>query len=391
VIAAGYGKAGDTYTIVPAHTYSADKVLFHVLPSRLQGWRSATTTAAMALSFELSAADSHFGGDMFAAHFEGINFGLVKIEFYIGAVWVDQGTYALGEAYAFSVAGDTAYPVTGGASSTGNVYVQCNELVDGKLIWLAPAAPTIRTILRNTEGSFDVGPIDEKRPVIWFDGYTGAEPVGAIGYVTYPRASVIIHLNGANHIQRVRFTIDPLSVFPVPPEGYWKIDSLSFGHVAVLGWTPDQTRALGRNLSGDVLINQRDGSTVRDLQSEQYRQVEFGWSRISRLTAYQNMGDPDYVTGSDHASAEPVASRYDSPLLFEGLLAEVGRTPVVYLPRIDRGDGQQTEAYEYHRNYCNGALYGRYVPESYRLESVKGRPAETEYVRTSVITIVEER
>jgi hypothetical protein len=227
--------------------------------------------------------------------------------------------------------------------------------------------------------------------VIWFGEYTGTEPAASIGEISYPRGTIIIHLNGANHIQRVRFTIDPLSALPSPSEGYWKIDSLSFGHVAVMGWAPDQTRATARDLSGDELINQRDGSTVRDLVAPQYRQVEFGWARIGRLTEFQNLGDPDYITGSDHASAEPVASRYDSPLLFEGLLAEVGRTPVVYLPRIDRGDGAGTESYRYVTNYANGAVYGRYVPQSYRLETVKGRPAESEYVRTSVITIVEER
>ena len=391
ILASGYGRTGDTYEIEPAHTYSADKVLPHVLPSRLQGWRSATTTAAMALSFEVAAADSHIGGDMFAAHFEGINFAIVKVEFYIALAWVDQGNFVLGEQMYFDVAGDTAFPVTSGAGDASNVYVQRNELAGGALLWLTPT-PANRPILRNTEGSLELGgAINEKRPVIWFGEYTGTEPAASVGEISYPRGTIIIHLNGANHIQRVRFTIDPTSVLPSPTEGYWKIDSLSFGHVAVMGWAPDQTRATARDLSGDELINQRDGSTVRDLVAPQYRQAEFGWARIGRLTEFQNLGDPDYITGSDHASAEPVASRYDSPLLFEGLLAEVGRTPVVYLPRIDRGDGAGTESYRYVTNYANGAVYGRYVPQSYRLETVKGRPAESEYVRTSVITIVEER
>jgi len=389
IVAAGYGKTGDTYTIEPAHTYSADKVLPHVIASTALGWVSETATTAQALSFELHTSDTYLGADCYGLFLDKINFRQIKIELEIASVWTDYGTFTLNETEGFQTIGDIVIPRTGGVSSGDNTWYNRNEVVGGT--WEYPSGKT-RTISKNGHGTSDAGPIDEHRPYWELEDVDGTEDASGSGArVWYPRALIILHLNGASQAAKVRFTINPSGTDPAPPGGKYRAGIFAFGPIMVLGWTPDQTRALARNLSGDVLIDQPDGSTVRDVQADQYRTVEFSWARLSRLTSFQNSGDPDYILGSDNVNAEPVSGRYDSPLAFEGLLAEIGRSPCVYIPRFERGDGAGTESYEYHRAYANGAIYGRYVPESYRLETAKGDAAKSEYVRTSVITIKEER
>jgi hypothetical protein len=386
----GYTRTGDDFTLTPDHSYAAEHVLPSVIASPRLGWRSATATTAQSLSFELASADSHIGNDIFAAYFDNINWRRVEIEFYIGAAWVSQGIFDFSESLGFVTQGDSIIPRETGATGTANRYIQRNEVVGGTFEY---PSNKVRLINRNTEGSWDNGAIDEKRPVLWFDGWDGTEDAGPLtgGLLWYPRGMAIIHLNGASAIQRVRFTVNPGFTDPAPAAGYYEIGTLAFGPVAVMGWTPDDTRSVSRDLSGDVLEEQRDGTTIRDEVAPQARMVEFSWARASRITEYQNAGDPDFVSGSDHASAEPIADRWASPLMFEGLLSEHGRQPLVYVPRIPRGDGAGTETYSVYHNYCRGALYGRYMPGSYRLETVRGYAARDETVRTNVVTIKGER
>ena len=390
VRARGYTRTGDEFTLAPDHSYAAEHVLPSVVASPRLGWRSATATTAQSLSFELASDDSNIGNDIFAAYFDKINWRRVQIEFYINAAWVNQGTFDFAESLGFVTQGDSIIPRETGATGTANRYIQRNEVVGGTFEY---PSNKVRLINRNTEGSWDNGAIDEKRPVLWFDGWDGTEDAGPLtgGLLWYPRGLVVIHLNGASAIQRVRFTVNPGFTDPAPVAGYYEIGTLAFGSMAVLGWNPDDTRSLSRDLSGDVLEEQRDGTTIRDEVAPQARLVEFSWARASRITEYQNLGDPDYVTGSDHANAEPIADRWAAPLMFEGLMAEHGRQPLVYVPRFARGDGAGTESFDIIHNYCRGVIYGRYMPGSYRLETVRGYAARDETVRTNVITIKEER
>ena len=62
-----------------------------------------------------------------------------------------------------------------------------------------------------------------------------------------------------------------------------------------------------------------------------------GWrlhGRARRRAFESSTHDLDYVKARNNAAGLPVASRWLGPQSFRGLLSEVGRGPVVYVPRI---------------------------------------------------------
>ena len=171
-----------------------------------------------------------------------------------------------------------------------------------------------------------------------------------------------------------------------PPQGYWEIGTLAIGPVHVLGWRPDSTRSRALSL-GDVLEVQADGSAYTRRERNDAMRLEVAWTRTSS-TFESSTHDLDYVKARNNAAGLPVASRWLGPQSFRGLLSEVGRGPVVYVPRIPYTTS--TNSVLLHR-YAGGALLCRFVPESYRLESVGTQLPEEggELIRSSVITLEE--
>ena len=203
------------------------------------------------------------------------------------------------------------------------------------------------------------------------------------GLVIYPRRALILLYAeaGWREISGIRIKVAGNAT---PPQGYWEVGTLAIGAVHALGWRPDSTRSRALAL-GEVLESQPDGSAYARRQRDDLRRVEIAWTRSS--PSFEVLGaDQDYVRA--RSGGLPVAARWIGPQGMRGVLREVGRSPIVYVPRIpySSADSQLLVQRE-----AEGAMLCRFVPDSYRLESVGTQlPEEAgELLRTSVITLEE--
>lgn len=228
-------------------------------------------------------------------------------------------------------------------------------------------------------------------PALQLAGVDGTEPAsGGVsasdGLVIHPRRTLILlyAVAGWREISGIRIQIAGNAT---PPQGYWEIGTLAIGAVHALGWRPDSTRS--RALAfGEVLETQPDGSAYARRQRADLRRCEIAWTRSS--PSFERLGnDQDYVTAQ--ASSLPVAARWLGPQSFRGVLREVGRKPIVYVPRIPHRPILGLRSELLIEREAEGAMLCRFVPESYRLESVGTQlPEEAgELLRTSVITLEE--
>lgn len=384
VRASGITRRGDEFIITPRHTYEAENAI--AIPSPRVGWRSLTTTADMSLAFKFPTAQTRWSNDQIGIYLDKINFKDFEVEVRQAGVWVSLGTFNASYGVSFNTVGDCVIPIQTGANGPNRRYFYRNEMVGGSFQY-----PTneIRPIVRNTSGIDNEGTPDSKR-VTWYldpDSITGLEPTGpATGaQVWYPRVLVLLSLTGDTVTQGVRITIRPGGVSPAPYQGYYEIGQLCIGEIFTFGWAPDNTRSVARELA-DEIIEEVDGTrSISKLGRVDRRRAEISWARNSRQTEIQNTGSPNYITSTTAAGAEPVASRFGTPVEFDGLLAEHGKRPLVYIPRFGRSSSITLTSH-----YCRGTIYGRFVPETYRVETAAGIPEETETVRTSVVTIEEE-
>ena len=240
-------------------------------------------------------------------------------------------------------------------------------------------------------GVDDSGTPETKRTAYFLDpaSIDGTEPTGPANgaAVWYPRAFVDISLVGSRNVQGIRITVRPSGGSPAPYQGYYTIGTVAIGPISVFGWAPDNTRSVAREMA-DEIITESDGTRSLTKNGKiDRRRVEISWARASRATEIQGSGSPNYVTSTTAAGAQPAATRFGTPVEFDGLLAEHGKRPLVYLPYLLR-TAVVSRCYTSH--YCRGAVFGRVVNDTYRVETVAGTPEKSETIRTSVVTIEEE-
>jgi len=386
ISATGITRRGDEFIISPRHTYEAENVI--AIPSPRVGWRSLTTTADMSLAFRFPTAQTRWSNDQIGIYLDRINFKDFEVEVRQAGVWVSLGTFQTSYGVSFETVGDCIIPITTGANGSSRRYFYRNEMAGGTFHW---GTGEVRPIVKNTSGIDNEGTPESKR-VTWYlepDSVTGLEPAGPASgaFVWYPRCLVLLSLAGDTVTQGIRITIRPGGVSPAPYQGYYEIGQLAIGEVFTFGWAPDNTRSVARELA-DEIIEEVDGTrSISKLGKVDRRRAEISWARNSRQTEIQNAGSPNYITSTTAAGAEPVASRFGTPIEFDGLLAEHGKKPLVYIPRFTRS-AATSSAITAH--YCRGSIYGRFVPDTYRVETAAGIAEETETVRTSVVTIEEE-
>lgn len=387
IAAFGLARGGDSWTIEPHHTFEAEKVIPSQEPSPSRGWRSLTG-GSKTIAFQLFSPNTHLTSDLFGLYLDRVNFRRFRLETRQGGVWNDRGTFDLSTQVGYQRIGDVIIPRETGTTQAANVYFRRDEIRDG--VFQFDTLTTVRAIAANGPGTEDRGPIDEFRYWLRLAGITGAEPVGPIAgaFIWYPRCMLTFALLGNNELEGFRLVINPGGTDPNPPSGDIRIGVMAAGPIQVLGWQPDDTRSVSRELDGDVVTYQRDGTAVREVIAPQYRTHEVAWTRPSWQGWQQRTSDPDYVTASSAAGAEPVGTRHGGIYDWDGILTQHGRLPLVFIPRIDR-DASQTHLSL--ANYAGGAVYGRFVPGSYRIETSVGAPEYSEFVRSSVVTIQEER
>lgn len=386
IAASGITRRGDEFVITPRHTYEAENAIS--IPSPRVGWRSLTTTADMSLAFKFPTAQTRWSNDQIGIYLDRINFKDFEVEVRQAGVWVSLGTFNASYGVSYNTVGDCVIPIQTGANGSSRRYFYRNEMAGGTLQY---PSNEVRPIVKNTSGIDNEGTPESKR-VTWYldpDSITGLEPSGpATGaQVWYPRVLVLLSLTGDTVTQGVRITIRPGGVSPAPYQGYYEIGQLCIGEIFTFGWAPDNTRSVARELA-DEIIEEVDGTrSISKLGKIDRRRAEISWARNSRQTEIQNAGSPNYITSTTAAGAEPVASRFGTPIEFDGFLAEHGKRPLVYMPRFGRS-GSTSITLTSH--YCRGTIYGRFVPDTYRVETAAGIAEQTETVRTSVVTIEEE-
>ena len=385
ISATGITRRGDSFTVPPAHRYAATNA--RSIESPRTGWRSLTTTGNMAIAYRFPE-ETRWTNDLIAVYLDKINFKDFDIEIRQSGIWVNKGSFSTAYAVGYDTIGDSILPQTAAANLGSRRTFYQNELVGGTFEY---PGSIVRPIVRNLPGIDDAGAPVSKRTAYYIapTSVTGAEPAGpATGAsVWYPRAVAMISLNGDRDAQGIRIVVRPGGSSTAPYSGDYRIGQIVIGAVSVLGWAPDNTRSTSVTLA-DQIIEEADGTrSISQFGRVDRRRVEISWARSSRQTEIQTDTSPNYVVSCGDVNAEPTASRFGTPIEFTGLLRQHGKNPLVYLPFFSYQD-PATQTLTAH--YCRGAIYGRAVIDSYRVETAAGIPELTETVRTSVVTIEEE-
>jgi hypothetical protein len=391
VRAAGLVRGEDSWGIKPGYSYAIGHALPTNEPSPARGWRS-TGTGSTTIAFQLSKIDDEQIGPLLGIYLDRHNLNDLTVQIAHGVSSPTWSTVATSDlafgAVDYQRAGATVLPRSTTTGTESEFFCYRDELSGGYVRYQTNTVT--RQIVRNTEGSWiSKSTRANDWPILQLQGVAGSDPSTgastATGLTVHSRrALVLVHLPAADtQISGIRLTFGGTYN---PPQGYWEIGTLAIGAVHVLGWRPDSTRSRVL-VPGEVLEAQADGSAYTRRQREDMRRIEIAWTRSSS-TFESASQDLDYVKARNDAAALPVAARWLGPQSFRGMLSEVGRGPIVYVPRIPWGTASTSTLL--HR-YAGGAMLCRFVPDSYRIESVGTQlPEESgEVLRSSVITLEE--
>ena len=332
----GPAKIGDSWDIEQDADYPAKNVLWHANPSPSAGHRTTSDESEHLYVFDLSGlVGGHLqSSSIFIALLE-INFRLSHLESSDdGAVWTTQISLDAGQDFVTSLeqtrAGDVFSPTKGGASFDGGRYLHAGELVGGTL---KLSGGELREILENTSGAWTsqtaAVPYVRCRDVVAGDPSSGSVEIWAPRVLGYKHEITTQHRYWRLRIPATEATA----------QGDYRIGQLVFGRVHAFGMQ------YGRGFTTEHAPQQeittlRSGSTRARKAGPAVRQVELTWTDASNLTQVHTADPaPDYITGS--GSGIPLASRGDELRALAGQMAQQdgAATPVVYLPRIDRGTG----------------------------------------------------
>ena len=285
-----------------------------------------------------------------------------------------------------------SYAASGGSvrmSSSGSVslgpWVAADELAGG---YFQPDTGSVVKITGNTSGALTSGStIAERRAIIRLEAELG--DASGTGYIWMPRALLLLYRRGTEDLTSVALEIDGAE--PAHADGYRGIGIACIGPVRVMGRAPDRSTSLEME-PGQTIQTMPDGSRYTTDRTPSRRRVEVGIldshvdvSQVRSLTA-----SPDYIVVSSDAGASPAAARFGDPLHMVGLVEEVQRQPIVFLPRIpiDTGAGDPIVAVLTQR--AGGALYSR-ITNAARIEQVPaGVTGVSDMYRLTVLAFEEE-
>lgn len=360
VRASGLAARNDTWTFVPAYQFSAANALPTVLADPRRGHRAASSTSGYyALRFA-DAAERPRGG-LWAIYLDGRTWGDLSVDLWTGGAWEEiLPSTALAELL--------AYTATDGALTPNEAPSLPRHVREGELVgdWIVGSAT--REIEAHGEGSWSTA---GHYPVLHLNG-----AMSSGSGLWYPRRVVVLlYLEDDRVFEGVRLGLSTVLGAALETR------VIGVGRVRVLGAGWDETRAVVRELGEDLTETASGGATLVRRRADR-RRLEL--SHV-RGILQPGCGLPPYVQALTGEGA--VGDATDAATL-DGLLATHGRRPLVYLPRIPvrTGSGPQVDVLLGDA----GAVYGRFVPETYRAESVMGAPGAGELVRTSVVTLLEE-
>ena len=405
---------GDLWTVEARHLSGLDNIFPQNSPSPAVMWRSKTASAGDTIAFQRNpdAADAFPANDLYAVHFENVNFKRAKVEMKIGAAWISVGTVELWRSFAYDREGHTLRvanhaPVVGFESMEQGFYTYYNEFKGCKFEFDPDNGGEVATITRNSEGIgyySDATDAETKRTTIFLDPDTFTDataPATGTGALWFRNVTVLIDMPTSSEFTGIRLSL--CSTGTLPPEGYYEAGNIVVGPVCVFGWDYSQERIVGREANVELTTN-RDGSRHAYKAGDPRRSVRFSWAQgvdVSELRRDYPAGESGwgYVKTSLLFLGSPVALRQDGELLMDGLTDRLDGSalPVVYLPKISHPPPQGLVtmpaflgSYPDPRQFNRGAMYGR-VMSPVTLETVVGSEDENEVYRLNTITIEGER
>ena len=385
----------DEWEITTRHLQGTENVFASVSPSPAKSWRSKTATAGDTIAFQRNpdTQDAWAANDIYAIHFENVNFKRAQLQIKTGGAWVNVVNISFYREFEFERNGHSIRPLSEDGDS---FYAYYNEF-KGLKFEMNPdpiiGSPIVSTVLRNSEGMAYAG-TNAKPATLFLDPDTfdaATAPTTGRAHLWFRTMTVILnHPTFSQPFEGIRLQL--CNTGTLPPEGYFEAGSIVPGPVAVFGWDYSRERNLTKTPNVE-LITLRDGTRHAYKAGEERRRVRFSWAEgvdVSQLRREYTLPDsPDYVRAAGGGGAGPVALRQDGPLLMWGLLNRIDGPglPVVYIPRIkfyDRSDPMFDP-----RQFTRGAIYGRTITPI-TLETVVGSEETDEVYRVNTVTIEEE-
>ena len=375
---------GTSYTFAPSSNYAKANVLPSVSPSPRRGWRSSQTASDEVIGWTLdydSGNPTSTGSDLWAIYLDKLE-SVPRVNVKVDGSVVQ--TVDLRVAVTYVQSGNTVRPAT-----TGNYkvapWVAANELAGG--YWQGASGAAVK-ITGNSSGALTSGsPTSERRAVIYLEEETSS--ASGTGHIWMPRALLLLYRRGSEDLTSVALEIKGTE--PAHPDGYRGIGIACIGPVRVMGRAPDRSTSLEME-PGQTIQTMPDGSRYTTDRAPSRRRVEVGIldSHVDVSQVRSLAASPDYIVVSSNASATPAAARFGDPLHIVGLVEEVQRQPIVYLPRIpiDAGSGDSITALLTQR--AGGALYSR-LTNAARIEQVPaGVTGVSDMYRLTVLAFEEE-
>jgi hypothetical protein len=378
---------GDLWNIDTEYEYGVEQLDPRISPSPSRVYK-ATANTEQIFVFDISeesGANTRLETTTWAFGLFGASTYNVKVEGYDedGAAWTELGSGTDSGALAFRRVGDTLIPddtdtYNGGA----HPYFHRNAL-RGAVAYFVNGTD-YRRISRNTEGYWGEDDTTRK-PVVFLDPdyLDGTEDTADNLFRIGPgeRGQVIVVHDCAEY-SKIRVTLNPTGV-----GAGWgtqvQAGTFFFGPVVFFGneYSWGRVQEVAANVA---LSTRRGGGRFARRQGPPRRVVEFAWSEGADDRQLFAGEAPDYIRGTD--AGEPVAVHQDIGSMLAGLLEQNdgALTPVIYLPRIEKGPPD-----EVHLLWPHEFVYGR-ITNAVRRETILGDEGEGEVVRVASIRIEEE-
>ena len=388
----GATYAGDNWKISTEYQHAAANILPMISPSPRKTWRSTAATASteIALQRGADAQDVYTGSGIVGVYLSGINFKRCKIQGRTGGSWTDLAAVDLFAACTFTRKG-TAITFT---NTTTAGFVHAGELAGGVVEYnnVDTGSAVIRDITHNTQGILGANTKGVPSVVYMDDAQVlSGDPTSGTCHVWSPNALILLYMNGNTEYEGYRIQ---MSHTGTTPASYHEIGQMVIGPVACFGWDMSQGRTLSKGATVD-LETYADGSRRSVRHAPPRRVVNFAWAEGVDVTQARDLSAPelDYIKESADSAAEPLAHRFDAPILMQSLVDHLDgpHTPIVYIPYIERGADSSgaIEAKTYLFNEQNGAIYGR-ITSPIQLDTVVGDEMTNEVIRVASVQIEEE-
>ena len=341
---------GDSFSIQPTSNYKIENVFYEISPTRRVTWRSASVTSGnvpeqfIALKLDPDTSihrDESLPNDIVGIHLSNINFVDAKLESYSSASWTVLDTFKTSISSECLVQGRT---VRGANTAPNQPYFRYNECAGWRVrIETGEESFVWRTVVSNSEGRFGGTSTGTKQAVLLLDeSLVGLSP-SEIELIPNSM-TLLVNLNGA------RFEALGLRILAQSTlENYAQIGLFHVGSVLIPGKQYQRGRTISID-SGTERTESPDGIVYTKNRRPSRRTFRVAWSEgIDVSDLYGNNPDPDYWTSSSTAGAEPIAIANDVPDLLQGLLdyLQGSKSPIVYLPLIDKTSDQRELRREY--------------------------------------------